>query len=441
MLAHKHDVVAVVPEDRAETELPAGSGYLHMRDVESGRRVSVGLGRQARAGYAAADPPSGAKPWRARSTACRWTTCSCRRPAVRCCRCCRCLPGERRDPPSAAAAAARAASRRGARRGRAAGPGVSSVDRTAVVGRRPRHLHGRHRLRAAAWTSCSTTSRRRSCASTGCEIVGSDSSATTGRRRAHHPHAALRADDLPRRHAVAVDRADLGALLRSGARGSGCRTWRRPARCRSRARRSRSAARCPRTSRPTRCATAVPRRRGIRSSSRAGSIGLALVVRVARAGAVSGRGRRPAPRRRAHRPPVGAPEPCTITAPTLERLRALDVTTEDDRRRAYDEISTAVREHVAARAGVPAPSLTAAEIDAALAQRRAAGSRARRSARCSPTATRRATARRRRCRRPQACRDALSTAEQVLAQRRTACGFFTRIRLVARWRRSRLWRC
>jgi uncharacterized protein (DUF58 family) len=51
-LAHKHDVVAVVPEDRAETELPAGGGYLHLRDVESGRRVSVGLGRQARARYA-----------------------------------------------------------------------------------------------------------------------------------------------------------------------------------------------------------------------------------------------------------------------------------------------------------------------------------------------------------------------------------------------------
>jgi uncharacterized protein (DUF58 family) len=51
-LAHKHDVVAVVPEDRAETELPAGGGYLHMRDLESGRRVSVGLGRQARGRYA-----------------------------------------------------------------------------------------------------------------------------------------------------------------------------------------------------------------------------------------------------------------------------------------------------------------------------------------------------------------------------------------------------
>ena len=32
---------------------------------------------------------------------------------------------------------------------------------------------------------------------------------------------------------------------------------------------------------------------------------------------------------------------------TLERLRSLDVTTEDDRRRAYDEISAAVRQHLA----------------------------------------------------------------------------------------------
>jgi uncharacterized protein (DUF58 family) len=53
-LAHKHDVVAVVPEDRAETELPAGSGYLHLRDLESGKRVSIGLSRQARGHYAAA---------------------------------------------------------------------------------------------------------------------------------------------------------------------------------------------------------------------------------------------------------------------------------------------------------------------------------------------------------------------------------------------------
>jgi uncharacterized protein (DUF58 family) len=53
-LAAKHDLIAVVPEDRAETELPAGSGYVQLRDVESGRRLSVGLGRQARDGYAAA---------------------------------------------------------------------------------------------------------------------------------------------------------------------------------------------------------------------------------------------------------------------------------------------------------------------------------------------------------------------------------------------------
>ena len=53
-LAARHDLIAIVPEDRAETTLPSGSGYVHLRDVESGRRVSVGLGRQARANYAAA---------------------------------------------------------------------------------------------------------------------------------------------------------------------------------------------------------------------------------------------------------------------------------------------------------------------------------------------------------------------------------------------------
>ena len=52
-LAAKHDLIAVVPEDRSETELPAGSGYVHMRDIESGRRVTVGLGRDSRARYAA----------------------------------------------------------------------------------------------------------------------------------------------------------------------------------------------------------------------------------------------------------------------------------------------------------------------------------------------------------------------------------------------------
>ena len=53
-LAAKHDVIAVVPEDRAETELPRGGGYVHMRDLESGKRVTVGLGRHARGAFAAA---------------------------------------------------------------------------------------------------------------------------------------------------------------------------------------------------------------------------------------------------------------------------------------------------------------------------------------------------------------------------------------------------
>ena len=53
-LAAHHDVIAVVPEDRAETSLPPGSGYLHLRDMESGRRLTVGLGSGARERFAAA---------------------------------------------------------------------------------------------------------------------------------------------------------------------------------------------------------------------------------------------------------------------------------------------------------------------------------------------------------------------------------------------------
>jgi hypothetical protein len=51
---------------------------------------------------------------------------------------------------------------------------------------------------------------------------------------------------------------------------------------------------------------------------------------------------------------------------TLERLRSLDVSTEEERRRAYDEISAAVRQHVAAAVHIPAASLTVSELDAAL---------------------------------------------------------------------------
>jgi hypothetical protein len=98
---------------------------------------------------------------------------------------------------------------------------------------------------------------------------------------------------------------------------------------------------------------------------------------------------------------------------TLERLRSLDVTTEQDRRRAYDEISAAVRQHLASTSGVPAASLTATEVDAAL---ETAGGRVSREsvtsllascddARYGPPHALPSA---------QTCRAALSTAEQVL---------------------------
>jgi uncharacterized protein (DUF58 family) len=53
-LAAHHDVIAVVPEDRAEAALPPGGGYVHLRDLETGRRVTAGLGVRARETFAAA---------------------------------------------------------------------------------------------------------------------------------------------------------------------------------------------------------------------------------------------------------------------------------------------------------------------------------------------------------------------------------------------------
>lgn len=53
-LGARHDLVAVVPEDRTEIELPQGSGYVRARDIETGRRASIGLGRTSRARYAEA---------------------------------------------------------------------------------------------------------------------------------------------------------------------------------------------------------------------------------------------------------------------------------------------------------------------------------------------------------------------------------------------------
>jgi hypothetical protein len=99
---------------------------------------------------------------------------------------------------------------------------------------------------------------------------------------------------------------------------------------------------------------------------------------------------------------------------TLERLRALDVATEEERRRAYDEISAAVRQHLAVTSGVPAAGLTATEVDAALEQ-----TTSRRVSRESVTALLVACDEARygpphALPSAQACRDALAAAEQVL---------------------------
>jgi len=52
MLAARHDVIAVVPQDPSETSLPAGRGYMQVRDLESGRQVAVSLSPRARRAYA-----------------------------------------------------------------------------------------------------------------------------------------------------------------------------------------------------------------------------------------------------------------------------------------------------------------------------------------------------------------------------------------------------
>lgn len=51
VLAARHDVIAVIPEDPAESSLPSGLGYLRLRDLESGRAETVGLGHRARQAY------------------------------------------------------------------------------------------------------------------------------------------------------------------------------------------------------------------------------------------------------------------------------------------------------------------------------------------------------------------------------------------------------
>jgi uncharacterized protein (DUF58 family) len=51
-LAARHDLIAVVPADSTEAQLPGGGGYLRVRDLETGRRATIGLGRTARTRYA-----------------------------------------------------------------------------------------------------------------------------------------------------------------------------------------------------------------------------------------------------------------------------------------------------------------------------------------------------------------------------------------------------
>jgi uncharacterized protein (DUF58 family) len=43
MLASRHDVIAIIPEDPAETALPSGRGAIRLRDPETGRAISVAL--------------------------------------------------------------------------------------------------------------------------------------------------------------------------------------------------------------------------------------------------------------------------------------------------------------------------------------------------------------------------------------------------------------
>jgi uncharacterized protein (DUF58 family) len=53
-LGARHDLIAVVPEDPQEVQLPAGAGYVRLRDLETGKRVTVGLSGGVRAAYEAA---------------------------------------------------------------------------------------------------------------------------------------------------------------------------------------------------------------------------------------------------------------------------------------------------------------------------------------------------------------------------------------------------
>lgn len=50
-LSARHDLIAIIPEDPAETALPAGRGAIRLRDPESGQAVTVALNRGTREAY------------------------------------------------------------------------------------------------------------------------------------------------------------------------------------------------------------------------------------------------------------------------------------------------------------------------------------------------------------------------------------------------------
>lgn len=52
VLATRHDVIGVILEDPLETDLPGRTGFVRMRDMETGASVALGLGRRARQAYA-----------------------------------------------------------------------------------------------------------------------------------------------------------------------------------------------------------------------------------------------------------------------------------------------------------------------------------------------------------------------------------------------------
>ncbi len=53
MLAARHEVIAVLPQDGAELALPPGPGYVRVRDRESGRHATISLSAPSRARFAA----------------------------------------------------------------------------------------------------------------------------------------------------------------------------------------------------------------------------------------------------------------------------------------------------------------------------------------------------------------------------------------------------